>query len=104
MKRIYILALLILLTAGTGWPAPLTDAQRSDVWGKFMDRASSNSESLGDILEPDGRAATNATDDWVEANFTGFNNSLPEPVKSEWSTKQKLRLFMDVIIKKWGAE
>lgn len=49
----------------------------------------------------DIRAAVNAIDDWCEANKASFNAAIPEPARSGLTLKQKAKLLMLVIDKRW---
>lgn len=43
------------------------------------------------------RNAMNAVDDWVEANFAGFNSALPAGARSDLTPRQKVRLLAIVL-------
>jgi hypothetical protein len=61
--------------AGGGWTAPITKA---------------------DLL-----LAVNAIDDWVEANSAAFNTAIPQPARTQLTTKQKARLLMLVVSRRF---
>lgn len=54
------------------------------------------------ISKPDLLAAVNATDDWIDANATAFNNALPTAAKNNLTAAQKTVLFMYVAARRAG--
>ena len=51
--------------------------------------------------QQDIQAAVDAVDDWLEANRASFNAALPEPAKKGLLLKQKNKLLLLVINKRW---
>lgn len=74
----------------------LTDADRSAQWARAMRDMSDVREALG-VNKPELRAALDAIDGWVEANAASFNAAIPLPARTALSAKQKARLLMLVL-------
>jgi hypothetical protein len=49
------------------------------------------------ITKADLAAAINAIDDWVDVNATAFNLAIPQPARAQLTTKQKARLLLYVV-------
>ena len=49
----------------------------------------------------DIRAAIDAVDNWLEANRASFNAAIPAPAKSGLTSRQKMKLLMLIINKRW---
>ncbi len=49
------------------------------------------------ITKADLAAAVNAIDDWVDANAAAFNTAIPQPARAQLTAKQKARLLMHVV-------
>lgn len=49
----------------------------------------------------DIRAAIDAIDNWLEANRASFNAAIPAPAKSGLTSRQKMKLLMLIINKRW---
>jgi hypothetical protein len=77
--------------------AALSDPDRAIVWADSM-RALPGPIS---ITKADLRAAVNALDDFLEANQTAINNTIPQPARGALSTKQKAQLLMLVIERRY---
>lgn len=56
--------------------------------------------SLTGVTKPELRAAIDATDDWIEANQTSFNNALPQPFRGSATLTQKTFLFCYVAMRR----
>ena len=80
--------------------AKLIDAERRNIWAKYMSQISSDREQIA-LSKPELLAAVDAIDDWVNDNQTAFNNALPEPAKSDLTATQKAALLMYVVRKRW---
>lgn len=78
--------------------AVLIDADRVTVWAQMM---SDNTEACS-ITKADLRAAVNALDDFLEANATAINNTLPAAAKAGLSLAQKARLLSYVVRRRGG--
>jgi hypothetical protein len=75
--------------------AVLSDADRFEVWADFM-----RSPDTGDtfsITKADLRAAVDAIDQWIDDNASSFNSSIPQPARSSLTAKQKARLLVWVV-------
>lgn len=80
--------------------ALLSSKNRKSLNQAFADDASNEREKVVPGKQ-DIRAAVNAIDDWVETNMVSFNNALPGPARSDLTAKQKAKLLMLVINKRW---
>lgn len=76
--------------------AILSEANRRAEWAKFMSDSSSTQEEIG-ITKQDLRGALDAVDVWVEANSGAINQALPVVARSGLTNKQKDRLFLQVV-------
>jgi hypothetical protein len=56
--------------------AALSDPEWLIAWAELLQSESSDGQTVT-CLKSDVRAAINAADDWVVANQTNFNNTLP---------------------------
>ena len=81
----------------------LTDADRRAIWADFQSEASSAFEGIA-VSKPNLRAAVDAIDGWIGANVAGFNAAIPEPARSNLTARQKLRLFLYVVKRRWEVE
>jgi len=82
----------------------LPDEDRANITTDFMRKESITFEGFGNFFKDNLRSAINAIDDWIDNNVVSFNTSIPEPCKSELTQKQKVRLFMFVIKRRWEVE
>lgn len=80
--------------------AVLSDNSRIATWADAMRQLSDAREPCS-ISKVDLRAAIDAIDDWVVANATAFNNTLPSNAKIGLTTSQKTRLFMMVVARRY---
>lgn len=81
--------------------AVLADADRKAIYATFMSDSSGIHEHLGDMLKADLRALVNAVDQWIDDHAADFNNALPEPGKTQLTTKQKVKIFVEVAERRW---
>ncbi|KKK78140.1 hypothetical protein LCGC14_2846550 [marine sediment metagenome] len=81
----------------------LTEENKQKVFVEIEDELSSEFVSVS-FGRPDGRDAIDVVDQWVEDNFTSFNNVLPAEVKSSLSTKWKIKLLEKIIKRRWEVE
>jgi hypothetical protein len=79
--------------------AVLINADRAAVWASLM----TDNTEVCSITKTDLRAAVNAIDDFLEANATAINNTLPAAAKAGLSVAQKARLLSYVVRKRWGG-
>ena len=77
--------------------AVLDNTDRAKLWADFM---SSNTEVMG-ITKADLRAAVDAIDDWLNTNASTLNSVIPQPARGTLSTKQKAKLLVHVIEKRY---
>ncbi len=82
--------------------ATLTTQERAEVRAGFWEECSADRE-LCDLLKADGQAAVDAMDDWINANAVSFNSAIPQPARSTMTARQKVRLFRDIMRKRWGV-
>lgn len=82
--------------------AVLPPAARFDVWAEFMQ--SRESGTVDNLLKADIRAAVDALDSFLDTNAATINAAIPLPARSRLSPKQKARLLMLVISRRYGAE
>jgi uncharacterized protein YaiE (UPF0345 family) len=80
--------------------AVLNAANRQQAYVDFIDSMKLSGESLA-VIKSDLKAAIDATDDWVDSNAVSFNNSLPAAAKANLTVKQKARLLVYVIKKRF---
>ena len=71
--------------------AVLTWQQRQQCLGPLLDM-------MGGRLEKElARAVIDASDDWAEANASGFNLAIPQPARSIMSADEKAALLQIVV-------
>lgn len=58
--------------------------------------------TLAGVTKTQLRDAVNATDDWIDANQTSFNNALPVPFRTSANLTQKTFLFCYVAMRRAG--
>lgn len=80
--------------------AELSSNDRAALWSEFMSEVSQNRESV-DLVKADLRAAVDAIDSWVDDNQASFNSALPLPARTALTAKQKARLLMFVVRRRW---
>lgn len=79
--------------------AVLGPALRREVFRTLMQDAGKGSVPDG-MLKPDLSAAVDAADDWVEANLSAFNTSLPQPFRAAATLDQKIALLELVLARR----
>lgn len=84
--------------------AVLSDADREAVWASFMETASPFLETLFGMSKVDIRAAVNALDQWAEDNAAAVNSAIPQPARGAMTAKQKARLLVWVIERRWKIQ
>jgi hypothetical protein len=80
--------------------ALLSDSDRAAIWAEFMRDADS---PFGALTKADLRAAFNAADAWADTNSASFNTALPQPARGVLTAKQKAKLLMYVIARRFLA-
>jgi hypothetical protein len=53
------------------------------------------------ITKAELKAASDAIDDWVDANSSGFNTAIPQPARSALSARQKAAIFVRVLLRRF---
>jgi len=81
----------------------LTNDDRRALWAEFMKVASSAHEPLA-LSKADLRAAVDAIDGWIDANAASFNAAIPLPARTALTMRQKLRLFVAILKRRWEVE
>lgn len=79
---------------------PLKDEDRRAIWAEFMADASTVWEPIAVGQQP-LRAAVDAIDRWVDDNQASFNQAIPQPARSALTAKQKVKLLMKVVSRRW---
>lgn len=80
--------------------AVLSAEQREGVRGGFSAEMSVVREGV-DATKPELAAAVAAIDDWIEANRAAFNAAIPEPARSGLTAKQKVKLHLAIMRRRW---
>lgn len=81
--------------------AVLPDADRAAVTARSMSDTSASREQWGTtLLKSDRRGLVDAIDQWIEDSLSSFNAALPEPARTELTTKQKYKEFVNVLDRK----
>lgn len=76
-------------------------ADRDTLWGALQRWWSNAYESIG-FLKAEGRAAVDATDDWLDANQVSYNQALPAAFRGKATLAQKTLLLCLVAMKRAG--
>jgi len=84
--------------------AVLSDADRQQIWADFMASAGPLLESLFGMSKVDIRAAVNAADQWIDDNASSFNAAIPQPARGAMTAKQKARLLVWVVERRWRIQ
>ena len=79
----------------------LQDSERAAITSKVMSGESATWERFGDFTKEDFRDTINAIDDWIDDSMASFNSAIPLPCRTELTTKQKVRIFMEIMKKRW---
>jgi hypothetical protein len=82
--------------------AVLPDEDRRRTWAHLMRELRDLGLGPISVTKADLRAALNATDAWIEANQTAFNNAIPQPARGAMSTEQKTLMFCLVAMRRAG--
>lgn len=80
--------------------ATLSEADRIKLWVLFMRTCSNFREKLS-ITKSDIKAAIDAADQWAEDNDVSYNTALPAAARNNLNSKQKARLLMEVIKRRY---
>jgi hypothetical protein len=76
----------------------LDEASRAALWAEFM---RDDTGSFGSVTKADLRAAVDALDTFLNTNAAAVNNAIPQPARSELTTRQKAMLLMYVISRRF---
>jgi hypothetical protein len=76
--------------------ATLSDADRREIWARFMSELSNEREPVA-VTKADLRAAFDALDQWADDNAASANQALPVAARNGLTTSQKARLLMEVV-------
>ena len=94
-------------TPGGSSMAVLTNEERKEVTGQFMEQISDANESINDLRKPDIRAAVNGLDDWLEGMYRApaalgaWNQAIPTPARGNLTDDQRNRLLSLVQAKRF---
>ena len=80
--------------------AAIPDTDRADVWREVMNKT----QGSVSCLKEDVKAAVNAADDWLDVSWSNFNQSLPDAYRTTATRKQKARLLLAVIERRFNVE
>jgi hypothetical protein len=80
--------------------AELSDNDRAAEWAAFMQE---DDEGCS-ITKAELRAAVDAIDVWLNDNAAAANNAIPQPARSALTTRQKARLLMHVVRRRYLVE
>lgn len=78
----------------------LTDQQRRELWAEYQKQISRIREEIA-IGKADLRAAVDAIDQWVEDNSASLNQAIPLPARTSLTARQKVRIFMAIVKKRF---
>ena len=81
--------------------AELSAQDRLLVYSTWIDFVSRNRQAIAGLSKAELRAAVNAMDTWIDDNQASFNSALPTAARTSLTTKQKVRIFIEVIRKRW---
>jgi hypothetical protein len=84
--------------------AVLSDSDRSAIWADFMASAGPLLETLFGMSKTDIRAAVDAADSWADSNAASFNTAIPQPARGAMTAKQKARLLVWVVERRWKIQ
>jgi molybdopterin-guanine dinucleotide biosynthesis protein len=80
--------------------AVLPDNERLALWADLMREMSAAGEAVS-ITKADLRAALNAADAWADSNAASYNTAIPQPARNALTARQKARLLMYVIRRRY---
>ena len=81
--------------------AALSDADRAALNALIQSDWSSERAQLAGVTKSDLRAAINAIDAWADANAVAFNSAIPLPARTALTAKQKARLLLLVVRRRY---
>jgi molybdopterin-guanine dinucleotide biosynthesis protein len=80
--------------------AVLPDNDRLALWADLMREMSASGEAVS-ITKADLRAALNAADAWADSNAAAYNTAIPQPARNALTARQKARLLMYVMRRRY---
>lgn len=80
--------------------AVLNETDRADVWRMYMKILSQERQTIN-ITKQELRAAIDAVDTWVENNTASFNTAIPQPARGSLTARQKARLLVYVVMRRF---
>jgi hypothetical protein len=81
--------------------AYLSDNDRAEICARFQSDGELGTETFGAMTKADLRAAFNAIDAYLEDNKLTINNTIPQPARGAMTTKQKARLLVYVVERRY---
>ena len=80
--------------------AVLSDPNRAAAMALFVDELNNMREPIATV-KADLRAAINAADQWVDDNAASYNSALPVAARNTLTAKQKARVLVHVLRKRY---
>lgn len=80
--------------------AVLSQSDRDLVYKEFVALLNLTNEGIG-VIKADLKAAITAADSWADANAASYNTALPQPARNALTARQKARLLMNVIKRRY---
>jgi hypothetical protein len=81
--------------------AVLNQGDRDLVYAAFVALLNQTAGETVTIVRADLRAAVSAADAWADANAAAFNAALPLPARTALTARQKARILMAVIKRRY---
>lgn len=81
--------------------AVLSDNERGGLSALLQSDSSRERVVFSGLTKADLRAAVNAADDWADTNANSFNAALPVVTRTNLTAKQKARLLLYVIQRRY---
>jgi hypothetical protein len=83
--------------------AILLDAKRAECSTEFQSESSRERDPVA-VTKAELRTAIDAVDQWLEDNKVSFNQSIPLPVRTALTAKQKARILRFVARKRFQED
>jgi hypothetical protein len=80
--------------------AVLSNADRQAESDRYQRDASADRTPIP-VTKAQMKAVVDAIDDWVDANVTSFNNAIPQPQRGLLTAKEKARLLVYVVRRRY---
>lgn len=81
--------------------AVLSDPDRAALTSVMQADGSAERTVFAGLTKADLRAAVNAADSWADTNASAYNAALPVAARTNLTAKQKARLLMYVVRRRW---